>query len=238
VFWFLAALGLAVWIIALRALPETLPPVGRQSADPRVIARAYGHALTNVRFMLLVAVTFLSFGGFFLYVASSPAILYTHLGMGADQFGWLFVPLVAGMMLGAFLSGRLSGHWSATRTVAAGFVLTLFAAVANVFIALLAPAQLVLVVAPVMVYACGMSLAMPSVTLAALELYPAHRGLASAVQGGLQTSSNALVAGLLAPLLAGRLSHLALGMLTLAATSALLWIGWRRMPSLPPGTAP
>jgi len=229
VFWFLSALGLVVWAIALRGLPETLPRVGRQSADPRVIARAYLHALTNVRFVLLVSVTFLNFGGFFLYIAGSPVVLYEHLGMGSDQFGWLFVPLVGGMMVGAYFSGRVSGIWEPSRTVAAGFALTLFAAAANALLAWLAPPQLVLVVLPVMLYACGMSLAMPSVTLAALDLYPAHRGLASAVQGGMQTTFNAAVAGILAPLLATRLSHLAFGMMALTATSALLWLGWRRM---------
>lgn len=238
VFWFLAALGLVVWVIALRALPETLPPVGRQSAHPRVITRAYWHALTNVRFVLLVGVTFLNFGGFFLYVAGSPVILYQHVGMGADQFGWLFVPLVGGMMIGAFFSGRVSGKWDPSRTIATGFALTLFGAATNVLLAMLVPAHLVFVVVPVMVYACGMSLAMPSVTLAGLELYPTHRGLASAVQGGLQTSFNALVAGALTPLLANRLPHLALGMLALTASSMLLWLWWRRMPVAQVGTPP
>ena len=40
VFWFLTLLGIATWIGVAWLLPETLPPVGRQSAHPRAIAAA------------------------------------------------------------------------------------------------------------------------------------------------------------------------------------------------------
>ena len=79
------------------------------------------------------------------------------------------------------------------------------------------------VIAPLVLYASGMSLAMPNLSLMALDLFPAHRGLTSALLGFLQTGSNALVAGLLAPLLAPRLPTLAGGMLVLSATGFVLW---------------
>ena len=76
---------------------------------------------------------------------------------------------------------------------------------------------------PIMLYATGMSLAAPSLTLLALDEYPQRRGLAAAVQGSAQTLSNALIAGVLSPLLSARVLTLALGMLGLLALSYLLW---------------
>jgi DHA1 family bicyclomycin/chloramphenicol resistance-like MFS transporter len=228
VFWFLAALGFVVWVWAAAWLPETLARTHRQPARPRAVAAAYRRTLRNPRFMLPVAVTFLSFGGFFLYVAGAPDILYRHLGLGADQFGYLFVPLVAGLMAGAFLSGRAAGRLSTGRTVAAGFALMVAAAGANLALATLAPPAPLAVIVPPTVYATGMALAMPTLTLLALDCYPHHRGLASAVQGFAQTAFNAAVAGALAPLVSANLARLAATMLALNLLALVVWLAGRR----------
>src|SRR3989344_1965173 len=115
VFWFLVLLGLAVWLWSAFFLPETLPPVGRQSGHPRAIASAYGKALGTPRFMILIAV----------------------------------------------------------------------------------------------------------------DVFPAHRGLASALQGFGQAGFNAVVAGALAPLLSSRVELMAGGMLMLNLTGLGLWWFWR-----------
>src|SRR6185436_18218546 len=93
-------------------LRETLSVADRHPAHPRAIAAAYGRALREPRFMMMVATIALVFGGLFLYIAGSPTILYRDLGYGAQDFGRLFVPIVIGLMLGAFVSGRMAGHYS------------------------------------------------------------------------------------------------------------------------------
>jgi hypothetical protein len=37
----------------------------------------------------------------FLYVSAAPVFITQHLKLAADQFGWQFVPSVAGIFLGA-----------------------------------------------------------------------------------------------------------------------------------------
>ena len=54
----------------------------------------------------------------------------------------------------------------------------------------------------IMLYATGMSLAMPSISLLNLELYPRNRGMVSSLQGFIHTLGAALAAGLLSPWLA------------------------------------
>ena len=68
---------------------------------------------------------------------------------------------------------------------------------------------------PIFCYTFGMSLAMPCLTLMALDQFPAQRGLAASCQMFLQASINSLAAGVLAPLLWDSTRTLALGMLAL-----------------------
>jgi DHA1 family bicyclomycin/chloramphenicol resistance-like MFS transporter len=69
---------------------------------------------------------------------------------------------------------------------------------------------------------------MPSVTLLLLDLFPTMRGLASSLQGFLQFVLAAVNAGTIAPMLAGSLLTLALGMAAFTIASLLLWITYLR----------
>ncbi|HEY5762781.1 MAG TPA: MFS transporter, partial [Rhodocyclaceae bacterium] len=161
------------------------------------------------------------FAGMFVYVLSAPVFLIEHLGLSAAQFGWLFVPLTAGMMLGAALSGRLAGKLSPRRTVAVAYAAMTTAATINLMIGLSAPSSIAWYLLPLPLYTAGMSLAMPSLTLIALDRFPARRGLAAAVQGLMNTGAAGLSAGLLVPLLWGSPLTLALGMALLLAAGAI-----------------
>ena len=102
----------------------------------------------------------------------------------------------------------------------------LVAALVNLGLALWVPHTALTIILPVVVYATGMSLAMPNLSLLALEVFPAHLGLASALQGFGQAGFNAAVAGVLAPLLSGQVQFLASGMLLLNMTGFALWVLW------------
>lgn len=223
VFWFLALLGVALVAMVVLLTPETLPREGRHSLHPAHVGRVYLSALRHRRFMGLTAVFALMFGGFFLYVAGAPALIYTHLHLGVDDFWVLFVPMVAGLMGGAMLSGRLAGRLPPQRTISIGFGLMVGAALLNLLQSLWLGAAPLNVIAPLVVYALGASMAMPSLSLLALDCFPRNRGMASAVQGFSQMSFNALVAGLLVPVAAQAVSSMALTMLLLSGAALLVW---------------
>lgn len=233
VFWFLAGLAVFLWLWTAVMLPETLSTAYRQTAHPRAVAKAYWRALRHVPFVLLVVCFGLNFSGLFLYVAGSPKILYTHLGLGANQFGYFFVPVVAGLMLGAFISGRLAGRYTHARAVWLGFAVMLVAAMANLAVSAWKQPTLVSVIGPVALYAVGMALAMPNISLLALDCLPNRRGLAAAVQSFVQMVFLAFTAGVIVPLLAERLAAMAAGMLALVLVSAALWIVYVLHPPAP-----
>ncbi len=233
VFWFLTGLGVFLWVWTTVMLPETLPRTDRQTAHPGDIAVAYWRALRHLAFVLLVVSAALHFSGLFLYVAASPAVLYQHLGLAPDDFGYLFVPLVVGLMLGAFISGRLAGHYTHAQAVWLGFTIMLVSAAANVAVSIWMRPTLASVVGPVAVYAAGMSLAMPNMSLLALECLPNRRGLAAAVQSCVQMIVMAVVAGVFVPMLSAQLEWLAAGALVLALLSLAIWSLYAWYPPVP-----
>jgi len=89
------------------------PASDRASVDSSArCGRRLRRALRSSAFLLLVAIVALNFGGIFLYIAAIAGGDLSALHYGANDFWRLFVPLVAGMMAGTFLSGRLAGRLS------------------------------------------------------------------------------------------------------------------------------
>jgi len=227
IFVFLALFSGTLAYLTWRFLPETLPVAARHALHPLSLGRAYGQVLGSAAFMLLAASVALNFNGFFLYVLSAPAFLIGHLGLGPQQFGWLFMPAVAGMMGGSALSGRVAGRWPPRRTIAIGFAVMVAAALANLLVAALIAPRVPWSVLPIAIYTFGMALAMPNLTLIALDRFPARRGLASSCQSFLQVGINSLTAGALAPLLWRSPLTLAAGMAGFLGLGALAFQRWR-----------
>jgi DHA1 family bicyclomycin/chloramphenicol resistance-like MFS transporter len=84
-------------------------------------------------------------------------------------------------------------------------------------------------VLPVCLYTFGMAIAMPSLSLLALELFPAQRGLASSCQSLLQMMVSASSAAFIAPLLWSSVGHMALGMAGALGLGALCFALSRRL---------
>ncbi|MFP5401698.1 MAG: multidrug effflux MFS transporter [Gammaproteobacteria bacterium] len=231
IFVFLAAFGAFLSWMVWRFLPETLDVEARQPLHPLNLLRGYGSVFSNPAFMLLAVAIALNFNGFFVYVLSAPVFIIEHLGLGSDGFIWLFGPAVTGMMLGSVLSERVAGRWSQVRTVATGFALMFLALGLNLAVSGLLPAGVPQSVLPIGLFACGMSIAMPAMSLLALELFPTRRGMASSCQSFLQIGLNAVTAGLTAPLLWGSPLSLAGGMAMFATAGLVAWLLWMRLPA-------
>jgi len=221
VFVFLALLAIVLWFCCWRWLPETLPMASRQSLRPSYLFKAYVQALTSPAFLAISMAVALNFVGFFIYVLSAPVFILRHLGASETEFIWLFGPAMAGLMFGSWLSSRVAGRMTRRITIMVAYGVMACAALLNLTFSFLLPAGLPHSVLPILIYTVGMALAMPSLTLTGLDLFPARRGLASSCQAFLQSGTSALAAGILAPLLWHSTQALALGMAGLLTTGAL-----------------
>lgn len=233
IFAFLVLSTVILWLTCLRLLPESLPPERRQSLRPGYLAGAYRQVFSSPRFLCACLALALNFGGFFIYVLSAPVFLMRHLALPETAFLWLFGPAMLGLMSGSWLSGRLAGRISPGRTVALGYLAMACAALLNLGINLSLPPGLPWSVAPLFVYTIGMSLAMPSLTLFALDPFARQRGLAASCQTFFQSGFNGIAAALIAPALWGSTLSLAAGMAGLMLAGGLAALAHRQLRLLP-----
>lgn len=226
IFWFIAAFALVLWLASLAWLPETHEPQQRVPLSLRSPAGIYRTVLADRVFLPLALAGTLNFNAMFLYIASAPVFVLELLGLGEQQFAWLFVPTIAGMILGSFLSGRVAGRLSATATIRASYLLMLAAAGLNVALAqLLATPMVPWSVLPIGLHAVGIGIGFPTLTLLLLDRYPEYRGSAASLQAFVSLVASTVIAGMVSPLLSGAALSLALGaaLLTLAG-----FVSWRR----------
>jgi DHA1 family bicyclomycin/chloramphenicol resistance-like MFS transporter len=181
--------------------------------------------------MLLVLASGVPFNGMFLYVLSAPEWLGTHLGLGPTQFFWFFGLTIAGIMSGAYCSGRLAGRMPPRRQIRIGFSVMGIVSIVNVVLNLLLPPNPAWALLPVAFFAFGWALMVPVVTLMVLDMAPERRGMASSLQACVGSAANGLVAGVVAPLVMHSTVALALASMAMMAVGLVAWRWLKRLPA-------
>ena len=227
VFWFLTAIGVALWIANHRLLPESLHPLQRQPLNLRHLMRGYVELGTSGRFLALALASGVPFNGMFLYVLSAPVFPGEHLGLLPEQFFWLFLLTIAGIMGGAFLSGRLAGHVPPKDQVRVGFLVMGTVSLLNLALNLVFEPNVWWAMVPIAVFSFGWAMMVPVVTLMVLDQAPDRRGMASSLQACIGSTASGVVAGVVAPLVMHSTLALALTSLVLMAIGAVAW-AWVR----------
>jgi DHA1 family bicyclomycin/chloramphenicol resistance-like MFS transporter len=100
-------------------------------------------------------------------------------------------------------------------------------------------------VLPLAVFGIGFAMAMPSISLITLDLFPTRRGMAASLQGFVSGMVNVLTAGVISPLLWPDTHWLAFGMLGMMLAGLGFWSAYRalstrrrRPADLDPGNLP
>ena len=222
-FVFLASFGALMFLLAWRALPESLPKDKRHAFHPVAIAANYLMVLRNPRFVLLSLSVGMAFGGLSLYIGSAANFVMEILHLPETAFGWMFIPLISGMVIGSAWGGKVAARMAPKRMKWIGFAVMALGAGLDVGYNLLFVAEVPWAVLPLMVYTFGLAVAMPAIQLSAFALFPDNRGLSSSMLSFIQMLSFAIVSGLVAPLLFGSALKLACGMLGGLALSFVCW---------------
>ena len=178
--------------------------VRRQPHERRFLARSYREVLTDGAVCRALRRRHLQFRrGVSLHRVGAAVFLINDLHVGETGFLWLFGPATLGIVGGAWLSGRrraavapadvgvgLRHHDRGGRGQRAARICWF-------------RRDCPWSVLPIFVYFTGSALAMPSLTLMALDLFPQQRGLAASCQGFVQTTGNAIATAVVAPLVWG-----------------------------------
>ena len=224
IFWFLTGVGVFLWAANFKYLPETLHESQRQSFQAKHLMRGYWQLGSSPRFLLLALASGVPFNGMFLYVLAAPEFLGHHLALAPSQFFWFFILNIAGIMAGAWLSGRLAGVIPPKRQIRHGFVIMLSMALVNLVANMLFPAEAWWALLPIGVFSFGWALMVPVVTLLVLDLHPERRGMASSLQACIGSTANGLVAGVIAPLVMHSTVALAVSSLLMLCVGLVAWI--------------
>ncbi len=224
IFWFLAAIGVLLWIANYKLLPETLHITHQQAFNVRNLLRGYWAMASSKRFMMLAFASGIPFNGMFLYVLSAPVFLGDHLHLLPGQFFWFFMLNIGGIMGGAWLSGRLAGRIKPKHQIRHGFVIMLLVSLANVALNLVFTPQAWWAMIPIAIYSFGWALMVPVVTLMVLDLMPERRGMASSFQACVGSLANGLVAGVIAPLVMHSTVWLAVASLLMMGVGVVAWV--------------
>ncbi len=195
-FWVVAALGVAMTMAVLVAVPESLPPERRHGGGFRAFAVAGRQVLGQRRYVGYLVVSGSAMGALFAYVATSAFVLQSMNGMSPIAYSADFAANAAGMTVAALVAARLAGRIATRTVILVGQVAALTAGVAMLAGALwfgtpLLPAVacfFVLMTAQGLIGANGGALASAEV--------PDHPGTGSAILGFVQW----VVAGLTAPI--------------------------------------
>jgi DHA1 family bicyclomycin/chloramphenicol resistance-like MFS transporter len=224
IFWFLTAVGVALWIANFRLLPETLHMTQRQPFNARNLMQGYWQLGLDPRFLLLSLASGVPFNGMFLYVLSAPAFLGQHLGLAPTQFFWFFVLTIGGIMAGAWVSGRMAGKLAPKQQIRYGFSIMLLIATINLGVNLLFKAHVAWALFPIAIFSFGWAMMVPVVTLLVLDLHPERRGMASSLQAFIASMANGLVAGVIAPLVMHSTVSMAALSLIMMNVGLIAWV--------------
>lgn len=223
-FFFLTGFGLLLTLLCWRVLPETLPADKRVPLHLRVIAGNYLTALRHRQFRRMVAGLALMAGANAIYISAAAEFVMGILRLEETSFGWLFIPLIGGSMLGSAISGVLAKQIAPRVQQRIGYGALLLGCASNVLYHLLTDMPVVpWAVLPIACYTLGLALLMPILSLQVMALFPDMRGLASSLQGFTQMSVFAIMAGAVVPQLFHSGLALALGQCITVVCGMLVW---------------
>ncbi|MDT5105080.1 MAG: transporter, family, multidrug resistance protein [Mycobacterium sp.] len=196
VFAVLVVLAGLLLLLAVLALPETLPQSHRRPLKVRGILATYGELLHDMRFVVLVLVAALGMSGLFAYIAGASFVLQGRYGLDQQEFALVFgagaVALIGATQLNVVLLRRFT---PATIVVWALAASALFGA-AFVGLAAAGVGGLPAFVVPVWAILAAMGLVIPNAPALALSRHPEAAGTSAALLGAAQFGLGAAVAPL------------------------------------------
>jgi DHA1 family bicyclomycin/chloramphenicol resistance-like MFS transporter len=224
VFLFLATLGVVLLAASFAKLEESLPVAARHPLRVGPIAANYWRALRNPAFMARALGYGFAFGGLALYISGAADFVINVLHLSETSFGWLFVPTIAGMVLGSAVGAKFAHRVTANAMTWWGYAIMGVAAALNVAFCLLFDLAAWWAIGLVSIYNFGLALAMPAMSMQVLDIYPRMRGLAASLLNFVMMILFAIVSGFVVPVLFGSALKFGLGLLAFVGLAIVSWI--------------
>jgi MFS transporter, DHA1 family, multidrug resistance protein len=190
----LVLLAGALLVVAVLALPETLPPGHRRPLRLGAVMSTYAELLRDLRFVILVLVAAIAMSGLFAYISGASFVLQGSYGLDQQVFAIVFgagaISFITASQVNVLLLKRFSPQnivlWALAGAVVAG--------AAFVGLALAHVGGLPGFLLPVWSILASMGLVIPNAPAVALSRHHEAAGTAAALLGAAQFGIGAAVA--------------------------------------------
>jgi DHA1 family bicyclomycin/chloramphenicol resistance-like MFS transporter len=229
----LVAVGVILALIVVVGIPETHPIEKRRQLDLHDVLHGLRLVLSDAPYLRLAFAGMFAFSAQFIYVVGAPIIMLQLLGKGEQDFWMMFVPLVAGMILGSFVNSRLAHRVHPQRLVSFAMGALVAASLAGIAVAIVAGNHLpwVMIFPPVIAF--SVSASFPILQLAMLDRFPTRRGAAASGQSFTQLLFNSLLSGVIVTIVATSMTSIAITSAVFAILGASFWVWHVRRPTAP-----
>ena len=190
----IAAVGL--FVLALVALPETLPPSRRSSVSLRGSLRAYSRLFSDRLFVVMVLVAGLLFATLFAYISGAPFILQGLFGLSPQQFGLAFGANAVGLIVMTQLNPMFVVRYGPVRVMSVAGLISVAGAGALLITAITGCGGLLGFMIPLFFIISSVALSFPNAPAIALSRHGEAAGSAAALLGAAQF----MIGGAVAPL--------------------------------------
>ena len=196
IFGLLVAVGVAA-LLALRVLPETLPPAQRRRGKLTRAAASYVRLLGDPRVVGFALTGASLYVGIFAYVAGSAFAYIDYYRLSPLSYGVLFGSGILGIMAANLVNARLVMRWGVVAPLRVGATAAAVAGLWVAFDAQTGAGGLVGLVAPFFLFTGSSGLIVANSIGGAMTHYPRRAGTVSALVGTLHYGAGIIGSGLL-----------------------------------------
>jgi len=224
VFVALALLGVALWVVVWRYLPETRPPAPASTPRGASTLRTYGRLLRDRSFITLAVLPALIMSVLISYIVASPFVFRGQFGMAPTEFSLFFALNGIALVLGSQANAALVRRVAPLQVMRVALPASLALAAGLFLVTLRDNPRLVEVAIPLWLLIGVNALTPPNATALALSRHGERAASAAALIGAMQ----AAVAGLVSPLVGvvgTGANGMAIVVLGLVTTAALVFVG-------------
>ncbi|WP_018261286.1 multidrug effflux MFS transporter [Methylobacterium sp. WSM2598] len=220
VFVLLAALVAVLGTLVLRGLPETnRHPVALPGLS--AVAASYLRLLGAPVYRAYVVAGACAGTSLYAFLAVAPFLLGERLGRTPQQVGFDCLLVVAGMVAGAWIAGRLAGRMPIRRAARLGNGLCFAGALALLAVDRGGALGVATLILPLVLYAVGIGLLGPNAVAGLMNVDPHAAGAASSLYGFLQMTLGAAFTVSVAAWHDGTATPVAVTLLAAASLAAL-----------------
>lgn len=195
IFWSLVVIG-ALTLLALTALPESLPAARRSTVPLRRTLAGYLQLALEPRLMSYALAGGFFYGGVYAFIVGTPFAYIDYYHVSPQSYGWFFGINIVGMMAANFINRRLVARLGSQTLFQTGAWILAVSALVLAADAHFGWGGLWGLVLPIFFYVAMNGFIVANSVAAALAPFPQQTGAASSLLGAIHYGSGILSAAL------------------------------------------